>query len=249
LMHVYYQTMRATGLAPGDEFLLATMQSRIEADLAELTIDNLQVFSKVWKMFNRFATIQSPKIDNLIEILDIELEFEIPVVTPAGREISLYGFIDLVYKDRATGTVRVRDHKTSSDVRAWSIEKAQADQQLLFYAAACTRLYGFPVGNVEISFINSRDYKNVEENEKYFNLFRHSHNATAVERFLERTLQKVDRMVTLEPEHNYSKACASCEYWNLCSLELRGLDITNVMRGDYERVDRGYSVRRAEEIS
>jgi len=119
------------------------------------------------------------------------------------------------------------------------------ENQLLFNSVAIWLATGEMPLDVEISFINSYNYKTKQPTiAERFQKLRHSHNPYAIEFYYKDTLRLVDRMIEEEdPVHFYSKDCAKCQYNPICTQELRGFDTESVIHSLYEKVERDYEVR------
>lgn len=243
LSHVYYQLIEQGG-KPGDKFALDYIMSRIRRDLATVSEDNIEIMNRVMKMMSRFITEQSPRIDNRIEILGVELHMEVSYVTPKGRDVILQGYIDLLYRDMAK-RVRVRDHKTGANAGSWNQRKLELLPQLLSYLVLVHDFTEHKPIDGEISFINSYDYKKkIPTTDEMFALYRNVYTQYAVDKFREHLLRTMDAILDRKEvgyaHTNYSSDCASCQYFDICTLALRGADTQPVISQRYEKVERDY---------
>lgn len=246
LLHVYYHMLQE-GARPGSDIVIASINRRIQNDLANATADNVAVYNRVSKIINTFISERSPKIDRGITILVAEGMYEIPVKTPAGHDVVLHGIIDLVYRD-LRGRLVVRDHKTSEKANSWSSSKVELDPQLLNYGAVYVHeLNEIPI--VEINFINSHEYKKPRPLTEMFDLFRIEHSETVYRRFWETTLRLIDSMIESPTIPHYSHACATCAFNAPCRLSLKGLSTEQVLANNYERVERDYTIKRLSGLS
>ncbi len=244
LSHVYYHTLQQSNFKPGkdNEFLVGMMLSRIRNDLDNLgpltSTANLQTIADVTPLIKRFIEFQSPRIDNNITILGIEHEYFVEVRLPSGRTIKLHGIIDLTYRD-AAGRIRVRDHKTSERADAWNVRRMTFMDQLLMYAIATGEEMLQFVGDVEINFIITKKYKTVKKpDHEVYQLLRHSHTPVAIEKAKQQLFTKLDVMLDTPIYRNYTKECSSCEFFNLCEVEMRGLDVERTIQAEYRRTDK-----------
>lgn len=241
LSHVYYQFLQA-GYKAGDPFVIDMMMNRIRNDMNDMTEDSVEVYSTVSSMMSRFLSYQSPKIDKDIEVISVEHFIEEQVITPQGNEVILQGYVDLIYRDKA-GNLRLRDHKTGTNPGNWRPEKLKLMPQLLFYIAIYKLGHGEIINQVEVSYINSRVYKTKQPAiEDQFKLLRHIHSDKALETYLEDILHLVDFMLSVPPYKRYSTECASCPYFDICQLEVKGMPTENLIKSNYEKVERDYGV-------
>lgn len=246
LMHVYYQMLRS-GTRAGSDFAFAAIKSRIANDLANASLANVVTYNSVTKTMENFISYQSPKIDRGIKIDSVEGTYELEVITPQGRTIIFHGIIDLTYRDIRRRII-VRDHKTSGNAGAWNQRKVDLDPQIMMYCAVVWKLTGeVPVG--EINFLNTHQYKKAKPLDELFELYRVEHNATSLKKFWESTLQLIDLMLDSPVVPHYSKDCASCQFHDVCKLELRGVSAKQILANNFEVVERDYSIVRKSDLS
>ena len=232
LMHAYYNLLQSNiQLKPGDPYVINYMQTRVKNDLS---VDNAENAVLVWKRLHSYLVNQSPMIDSGIEILGVEVEIRIRVVTPKGHEVFLHGFIDLVYKDKA-GRIRIRDHKTGADPRRHSEKTVMLDDQLIHYCVALTVL-GWEVFDVEINFVSSKILKTKEVPlAEQFHLYRYQHTPVGLAIAQANILQKIDLMLDNPTWKNYSPRCPNCKFFDICHLESRGLNTAGVKLNSYKK--------------
>jgi hypothetical protein len=218
LMHVYYQAIKA-GAIPGSDFLIKMMESRVKNDLLAADFENIELVSLVWPRLLVFFRHQSPKIDKGITVLEVEHEFHVTVVTPNGHTVVLHGVIDLIYRD-ASGTIRIRDHKTGTNARTHSANSVMLDDQLGHYAIS------FDIADVEISFINSYLHKKQQPPiDSLFAIHRYRHTPVGLSVIKLNILEKIDKILDTKPHKNYSPACPNCQFFELCHAETRGTNV------------------------
>ena len=236
-MHVYYQLLGSSGKAPGSDFLVSALLSRIRNDVQLHTdIQNVDIYNSVMKLISRYITIQSPKIDRGLKIVGIEYEMQVPTgVYHEGREVVLFGFIDLVYRT-LRGDYVVRDHKTGSNPRIWTPESVEADSQLLMYGTGIWKATGV-APKVEINYLNTHEYKN-KPSDNQFALYSVSHSEKVYQNFFDSTLQLIQDMLQSGPTPHYDSSCSKCAFWAPCRLQRKGVRVENLIQADYEIVDR-----------
>lgn len=221
LMHVYYQAVKA-GAKPGSDFLVKMMETRVKNDLLSADFENVELVSLVWPRLLTFFTYQSPQIDKEIEVIDVEHEFHKDVTTPNGHKVQLHGIIDLIYRDRS-GTLRIRDHKTGTNVKTHNSNSVMLDDQLGHYAVSKD------IYDVEVSFINSYLHKKQQPPpSSLFALHRYRHSPVGLSVILANILEKIDRVLDTKPLKNYSPACPNCQFFELCTAETRGTNVQKI---------------------
>jgi hypothetical protein len=242
LSHVYYH-MIAAGQIPGSDEAFAAIASRMKQDVQGLTPENAKVFETVTKMAADFVLRQSPSIDHGIKILGVEHAYELEVVLPSGKRVILHGIIDLLYQD-IRRSVWVRDHKTGDIKGKPTVEGLSLDGQLLTYGAVAREL-GYPTPGIEISWINSYNYKERTKKDfkDLFHRVRWQPTDEVYDRFWAELLMRIDRMMKDKPLHIFNRqACTKCVFNKPCHMELVGQSPVNFISGNYEKVEREYSI-------
>lgn len=228
LLHVIYQTLKSNPKI-STEVLSAMISERVRRDLVK---ENIEIVAQVLPRILEYISYQHPLIDKNIQVLDVEFEFKVLVTTPLGHEVLLHGIIDLIYRDSA-GVIRIRDHK-SGGRNSHSPRSVTLDDQLLFYAVGLSSLRSSPVLDVEISFLNSTNYKTKKPQSEMFGLYRYQHTPVGIELAKQNILQLIDKMIESEPHKNYSPNCAGCVFFDICSLELRGQSTQGLIANNYQ---------------
>ena len=229
LAHVYYQMLDAGGVAGSDE-ILAYMIKRVQKDLAAMNnMDLLPVFSSITTAMTRFVKVQSPKIDSGIRIVGIESEIEHPV-----GDFNLFGYADLIYYRE--GRLRLRDHKTGE--KAWTKGHVQFSNQLLFYAAILYKQTG-EVPVAEINFINTHDYVKGPTEEQAFNFTSILYTKEELEIYYEDVCNLVGLMLKSKPVPMYGQHCQNCAYQLPCFLSRKGIDTSQAIATNFNKVPRG----------
>jgi hypothetical protein len=228
--HVMFQTLQATGHKPGDDFILNFMMNHIQKDL--VTEDNIEIMSVVWPLMSKYISLVSPEIDTHMEVLGVELDLH-----QVWEDIEFHCIIDLAYRDLRTGKIRIRDHKTSEKKNAWTQKKLMMDNQLFHNAVTASLYFGEPVYDVEINFVNTFAYspnsKVKPSARDLFQLFRHEHNKSAIDAY-KANLRLVNKKMDDPPIRNYTAACTSCRYFDLCHFGGRGIDMSEVIESNYK---------------
>lgn len=243
LQHVYYQALAEGTHKPGDPFLSDYMDRRVRRDLEKVTEDNISIIHTVSTMIGPYVNSWSPVIDKDMVVVGVERNLQVPVTTPRGNSVTLNCITDLIYH-RGTGRLVIRDHKTGQ-ANSWNQYMIPLENQLLFNAAAYYLLTGEFVLDVEISWINSYEYKNKKPTlAERFQVFKHTHSEKAILFYIDELYKMIDRMVEdTDPVRHYSKDCGKCQFNPICTQEIRGFDTESLKRSQYEKVVRDYEVR------
>jgi hypothetical protein len=214
LLHVYYHTLEA-GYKPGSDFALDFMLSRMKSDLQEIDMDNLHVMKDIMPLISKFVSWQSPQIDNdIAEIVGVEHEFFYE-----HEGVTMHGIIDLVYRTKSTGRLIIRDHKTSEQKNSWFQDKLTLNDQLPFYDAALSKMFGEKVQRVEVNFINTYPYKQPPPNSEIFKVFVWEYTETFNKNFLDNLVRTHGKMT--EPPIRNLAMCTYCDYKVLCHLAMK----------------------------
>lgn len=235
LLHVYYQMIQS-GWSPGSEEILQAIVKRIQTDMTRANdLSLLPVYTSITKTMVRFISEQSPIIDRGITVLGIEHEIAVPITIDSSRNFQLFGFIDLIYRDRE-GRLRIRDHKTGQ--KAWTKAEANNSNQLLFYSAATWKT-SREVPMAEISFLNVKDYvRKAPTFEEAFAFPTVVYTEKELSTYLRQTLQLIDQMVSSEPIPHYGRQCNWCPFLGPCVLDRKGIDSSLLLESQYIIVDR-----------
>jgi hypothetical protein len=228
--------MIQAGVSPGSDFALANIRSRIQNDIRKASGPELiEIYAIITKTMSRFVTEQSPKIDKSITVIGIEQELEQEVTLPSGRKITLFGFIDLIYRDRS-GRLHIRDHKTGE--RPWTRGQAASSNQLLHYSLA-TWLRTREVPIAEISYINTHEYvKKPPSAEMAFAFPSVTYTEKELKLYLHQVLQLIDNMLDSKGVPHYGSSCTWCPFLTPCTLERKGIDSTPILQFHFKVVDR-----------
>lgn len=235
LLHVYYQLIQS-GATPGSDFALRAIISRIQNDIARTKdISLLPIYASITKTMTKFIVEQSSIIDKGMTVLGTEHEIAVPITTPSGRNLQLFGFIDLVYRDRE-GKLRIRDHKTGQ--KAWTKAEANTSSQLMFYSAA-TWKSSKEVPLAEISFMNVKEYvRKAPSFDEMFAFPTVAYTEKELANYLRTTLQLIDQMLQSDPIPHYGRQCQWCPFLAPCTLDRKGIDSSLILTAQYKVVDR-----------
>ena len=238
LLHTYYELLRTnSNLQPGSDALLAMMTARIRHDFEKMeNPELLGLFGIITKVIVRYVTEQSPKIDTGISVEQVERQ----VIYPLDR-IALFGFADLVYRDRSN-RLRIRDHKTGD--KAWSKVDAQFSNQLLYYATIMYKASGeVPIS--EISYINTKEYVKVPTSEQAFTFTTVTYSERELEIYFKEICKVIEDMLQSTAIPFYGQHCRYCPFQTPCYLSRKGIDPTPYQNSRFKRVERDAQGRHA----
>lgn len=229
-------------MKPGSDMMMAWLSSKMKQDLQGLTVDNAPIMSTVFKMMNDYVFRQMQEIDrDIARIVGVEMTLSIQVTTPRGNEVILEGIADLVYATHS-GLIRLRDHKTGAR-NPYSDQALMLNPQLLFYGCVLTKL-GYNMERMEISFINSTDYKDRSKYpfNKLFGFYNYSPQQAVLNNFWDYLLNRIDTILMESPIPAYGRQCSSCDFNPICRMELNNQPVANFISGQYDRAERTYSI-------
>ena len=140
----------------------------------------------------------------------------------ADRTFTLFGFIDLVYRD-AQGRLRIRDHKTGQ--KPWTRAEANNSNQLMFYSAATLQTKQ-EVPMAEISFMNVKDYVHKAPSLRPNVCISNCHlYQNELLNYLSTTLHLIEQMISSEPVPHYGRQCNWCPFLvTMYVLDRKGID-------------------------
>lgn len=161
------------------------------------------------------------------EIISVEEHFEIPLVTPKGREYHLQGYTDLV--TRQEGQIWLWDHK--SGAKFWNPTEVMMDSQMPLYAAAM-RAQGRDVFGIVINMLNTYDYKDKSKAtpDKLFRRELTYRTPEELNAILLNAGMMVDEIIDgPEIRRSLRKDCSFCQFQEPCLLSLKGLPIEDIL--------------------
>lgn len=243
LCHFFYD-LKKQGLR--EETIIAAMGRKFAQDLQQINKDNLPLFHSVLPLIDSYIKDRSPVIDRGMQVLAVEYEYWVPVVTPKGRIVALHGFIDLVYRD-TWNKIRIRDHKTSERIDQWSMDKVLFNPQLRDYdlALSLSNPWNLQVGGVEINFINTKEYgekSKAKGRDKIFDLYNGQYTDVQRVEFLRNKLKKIDLILDGDITRNYSKDCNTCSHFPICYREEKGLPTAATIATQFVRINKKANV-------
>ena len=116
-----------------------------ESELKEFLDDGIEILNWIRKHRTDYFSSKS------LELLGIEL----PIFHPSdvNDNVFIFGFIDLVMRDKETGKIIIIDIKTST--KGWNKYKKQdkiAASQLVLYKKYFNQQYGFHINDIEVKY-------------------------------------------------------------------------------------------------
>lgn len=226
-LDVYYQLYRQT-TDPGE--LWGLMEPLLLEDLDLITGKNGEMISRSIKVMHRYIWEFSPMIDKGIEIVESEMHFEAPMITPKGRAFILEGYVDLLY--RLNEQLRVRDHKTTGKPGNFRRQgETDYDMQQPTYIGGL-RIVGLPVFRGEVNELITYNYAKyaAEPLDKLMKLTPTFHSDRAIEAAMHWYGRVVDEMID-EEEYLPSResGCKYCWYKDPCTLLQEGKDDAHLL--------------------
>lgn len=226
-LDIYYQLYRQT--QDPDE-LWNLMEPLLLEDLDLVGGTNGEMISRSIKVMWRYVHQFSPQVDKGIEIVESEMHFEAPMITPKGRAFLLEGYADLLYS--LNEQFRVRDHKTTGKPGNFRRQgETDYDMQQSTYIGGL-RAIGYPVFRGEVTELVTYNYaKYIEEPlDKLMRVTPTYRTDRAIEAAMHWYGRVVDEMID-EKEFLPSReaGCRYCWYKDPCTLLQEGVDDATIL--------------------
>lgn len=125
--------------------------------------DILKAFSETSVRIKNFPS-------NKYEFVDVELEIDMPI----RNNVNFIAYIDLVLKEKITGSIKIFDFKTSSNGwRDYQKDDYTKTSQLLLYKAFYSKKFNVPLHKIDIEFfiLKRKLYENVKYPQSRIQLF------------------------------------------------------------------------------
>lgn len=234
----------------------ATWEEVLDILLNDLTEETLNCANAEWggilsrtiKTITRYAREYGPSIDAGITEFHSEFYFNYDFVTPEGREVTLEGYVDLLYYHPTRGWI-VRDHK-SYEGRGWSKEQVYYDMQQTLYIAGL-RGIGIDVTRGEINLLNTHDYKDWGKVplDKLFKIIPAHRTDEMLSASITWAGELVDHQENLaKPQMSRNRQCVYCPFNAPCMIKFEGRDDQRTLKIGFDRKD-GYSEYHAAETN
>ena len=155
-------------------------------------------------------------------ILGVEQYLLVPYTTPAGRQVYLNGYVDLIYEKG--GRLGVIDHKSGN--RFWTVDQVFFDRQLIIYAYMLHQLGFSPhevaINNVKTSTLGESIEKKLSTD--LFNRITVPLDTRFLHGYMNEVGKTIDNILSLEEfDMSLSKEnCASCVFHHACTMSLEG---------------------------
>jgi hypothetical protein len=210
---------------------LDALKEELRVQLIGCNPDHMSLITYAYRVVYRYCTEFVPTEDNF-EVLGAEVHFEVPLKSPKGREFTVQGYVDLIFK--RGNNIFIVDHKTVSSTFRSEMQ-VELDSQLTTYAALLpytTFLQGHgTVDGVIINQLNRYEYKKDEP---------------VINKLVKRTLsyrsmaQKIscleqlghvadsmfDKLEASKPVYRkvLNNDCIKCEFAECCLYSMKGVD-------------------------
>lgn len=229
LMEVYGGLLRQ-GMPPGHKNTVDAVIDYAKRDIiGHVQMDEMTLYNNVLRVVVRYIKEFSFQEDTGDKILAVEYEFELPLTTPAGRDIILNGKIDQIRQD-AVGGRWAMDFKSSKTGYHWNQDQLLLDSQLPTYAAVLREL-GTPMTGVMVDSISTYPYVNFdkEPSSKLFRRIRMHRTDRELDACLANYLTAVDAQQDVlesgkEIPMHLTKGCVNCPFSEICLYRIKGID-------------------------
>lgn len=200
--------------------------------------EKLEIVTKIARVTKRYLEEFAHSDSLKWEFLDAEKHFEIPLLTPKGRQYLLEGYIDVLAREKATGRIWVWDHKfVGRSSSFWSEDMLIMDSQLPTYVGAL-QSFNVPVFGAVVNMLNKWKYaKPVDDVPE--NLFKRKqvmHGDQELQSRIAETGKIVDEILEAceagEFRRSMSKDCSGCFWMDPCLVSIKSPEtpIDDVMK-------------------
>lgn len=111
--------------------------------LSEFYVDGLAILNWIRKKRKAYF---SPKHEELIGI-------ELPLQYEVRSGVSLTGFIDIVFRDKQSGKIIIKDFKTSgTGWNQWAKKDVPKVNQIILYKLYFSKQYNIPIDDIEVEY-------------------------------------------------------------------------------------------------
>lgn len=157
--------------------------------------------------------------------LGVEQYLLVPFTTPAGRQVYLNGYVDLIYEDK--GRLGVMDHKTTAG-KFWTVDMVFFDRQLMIYAWMLHTL-GFTPFEVSINNIKTSQLGESIEKKLGSDLFSRvivPLDLPFLKGYMHEVGKTIDEILSLDeyPLSLSRENCSSCLFRHACTMHLEGIN-------------------------
>ncbi len=168
-----------------------------EDEYTEFFFDGEDIIKTFLQTSNRMKHFPSKKYEFIGVEIPIELEIK--------NNIRFVAFLDLVLKDKQTGTYKILDFKTSST--GWNKYMKEDEgkySQLMLYKAFYSQVYNVPLNMIDVEFfiVKRKLFENVSFPQSRIQNFIPSHTKSAIAKSLNGFTEFVNECFTPEGTYN-----------------------------------------------
>ena len=186
-----------------------------QAEFDEFVEDGLNILTEFKVPYNRLRHFPRDKW----ELLGIEDELKMDM----RNNVSITGLLDIVFKEKATGNIRIVDFKTSN--RGWTNHNKEdftKTSQLLLYKALYSKKHNIPLSKINVEFfvLKRKLYDDCNYEQSRIQIFKPAAFQSDVLEVIQEFGKFVDTCFTPDGQYNTEikypknpgKAKANCKY-------------------------------------
>lgn len=239
LLQVGYETKKENPNKPYSFFKQKVQEELLSYRDRFETYEQMSQLKRAGNIVLLYFDTMAPVHDQGHHVIGIEQHFVVQLSTPTGNPYFLQGYIDLL-EAMSGAKYRVEDHKSTPDKkRFYTPDQVQFDSQLKSYCIALRHM-GYNVQDVAIRNYNTYDYKAGIESREVKDLF-----ARTTAHYSEKELETFEWEIGLLVDEMFysntpirrtmSRDCASCWVKEACLMDMKGMDLTLLLKHKYTR--------------
>ena len=226
LLEIYYNHLNTLGSKKAYELVKLHAQVQF-TELMTKDEKFIQRGATALRVVDKYVKEFSPYEDKNWNVLKTEYKFEVPIITPTGKEVVIEGYIDALVSIK--NKLWIVDHKFVMS-NFWDEVAVNIDSQFTTYAA-CMNLLGYPVQGIIVNQLNMYQYKNYDKEppEKFFRRVKTNRSMIEQQNTLREIAYLVDDMFDrqerdLPMRKSLTKDCKNCSFVDVCLFHLKGID-------------------------
>lgn len=237
LLQVHYEN-RHTDTIP---LVNEKLQGMLRTAKPDMYGDDVENFSLAGKLVHRYIR-DFAKYEDDFDVLETEYYFEVPLVSPAGRDYVLTGYVDKIVESR--GKIWQWEDKTIGQGQFWKDDQLMMDAQQTTYMAALQKEGKYDVFGIFFNQLNTYNYKDYDgtPNDKLFRRAKVHRTPAELDRMLTEFGLAVDEMVEGQAKRirkNINRDCSYCFYQDPCLMDTKGINIEPVLQSNFVRRESG----------
>ena len=173
--------------------------------------------------------------DTKWKILEVQKYIDVPFETPEGNVFMLEGYLDLLIE--INSKIWLVETKTYGGGQwGWSDKELQMEAQSPTYIAGLRKM-GIDVYGVIYNLMNTYDYKNPAETEKYFQREKIYKTPAEIDNIVLQLGATVDEIINHKGLYrkNMTRDCKFCPFQEPCLYDIKGIDNTHFLEMIFQK--------------